>query len=53
MINHLTCNSSAHSLSYADETTFLNRQHDMKLLEVSSNELLSEVKIWFDVNGFH
>lgn len=53
MINDLMCNVSAHTLAYADDTTFLNRQRDIKLLEMSANDSLSEAKTWFEANGFH
>ena len=52
-INDLMSNVPAHSVVYADDTTFLNRYSDLKELEYLNNTDMLLSKIWFLENGFH
>ena len=50
-INDVYYNISSNVILYADDTTILNSHNSPHILEMESNQCLSEAKSWFNANG--
>lgn len=52
MINDLPSFLTAHTILYADDTTFLHCNIDLNTLKLSTEDTLSQAAMWFKSNGF-